>query len=106
LPAFVARLRSYDHNGLVIPSLAFLDQDLRPIRLVTDLVMDYSPETWRRRGYLEAWVPVFPGRGERWLMLYTREQDLQAQTVVETKQGPKAIPHVRFGEFGIATFED
>jgi hypothetical protein len=73
---------------------------------VTDLVMDYSPETWRRRGYLEAWVPVFPGQGERWLLLYTREQDLQAQTVVETRQGPKAIPHVRFGEFGIATFED
>jgi len=106
VPAFVARLRSYDHNGLVIPSLAFLDKDLQPVRLVTDLVMDYSPETWRRRGYLEAWVPVFPGQGERWLLLYTREQDLEAQTVVETRQGPKAIPHVRFGEFGIATFED
>ncbi|GGC74158.1 MalM family protein [Marinobacter halophilus] len=105
-PAFVARLRSYAHNGLVVPSLAFLDEDLRPVRLVTDLVLDYTPETWRQRGYLEAWVPVFPGQGERWLIVFTKAQDLQGQTVIETRHGPKTIPHVRFGELGIATFED
>ncbi|MFO8140609.1 MAG: MalM family protein [Marinobacter sp.] len=104
--AFVARLRSYAHNGLVVPSLAFLDEDLRPVRLVTDLVLDYTPETWRQRGYLEAWLPVFPDQGERWLIVFTKVQDLQGQTVIETRHGPKAIPHVRFGELGIATFED
>lgn len=105
-PAFVARLRSYAHNGLVVPSLAFLDEELRPVRLVTDLVLDYTPETWRQRGYLEAWLPVFPDQGERWLIVFTKVQDLQGQTVIETRHGPKAIPHVRFGELGIATFED
>ena len=105
-PAFVARLRSYAHNGLVVPSLAFLDQDFRPVRLVTDMILDYTPETWRQRGYLEAWVPVFPGQGERWLIVFTKAQDLNGQTVIETRDGPKAIPHVRFGELGIATFAD
>ena len=105
-PAFVARVRAYAHNGLVVPSLALLDREFQPVRLVTDLVMDYTPETWRQRGYLEAWVPVFPGRGERWLIVFTRDRDLQGQTVIDTRQGPKAIPHVRFGELGIATFED
>lgn len=105
-PAFVARLRSYAHNGVVVPSLAFLDRDFRPVRLVTDMVLDYTPETWRQRGYLEAWVPVFPGQGERWLVVFTKAQDLDGQTVIETRDGPKAISHVRFGELGIATFED
>jgi len=103
--AFVSRIRSYGRNGLFVPSLVFLDRDFRPVRMVTDLIPDYSPETWRRRGFLEAWVPVFPGRGERWLLVFTRDSELESQTVIETGQGPKVIPHRATGELGIATFE-
>lgn len=106
LPGFVMRLRSYEHGGVFVPSLAFLDKAFRPVRLVTDLVMDYHPETWRKRGYLEAWVPVLPGEGERWLLVYTRDEDLAAQTVHENGQGPRAIPHISHGELGVATFEE
>ncbi|MDP4546587.1 MalM family protein [Marinobacter sp. MDS2] len=102
---FVMRLRAYDHHGVFVPSLAFLDRDFRVVRVVTDLVMDYTPENWHRRGYLEAWVPALPGQGERWLVLYTRSRDSEGQTVITTDAGPKAIAHADTGELGIATFE-
>ena len=104
-PGFVMRLRSYDHKGAFIPSLAFLDREFRPVRVVTDMVMAHTPENWRRRGFLEAWVPAFPGQGERWLLIYTRSEDLGGQTVIESPQGPRAIKHTAEGELGITTFE-
>ena len=106
VPGFVMRLRSYAHNGVLVPSLAFLDKDFQPVRVVTDLVMNYEPENWRRRGYLESWVPAFPGQGERWLVVFTRPEDLAGQTVTEAGDTPKAIPHVETGEIGITTFEE
>lgn len=102
-PDFIMRLRSYAQSGVFVPSLVFLDRDFEPVRLVTDLVSPYEPETWRRLGFLEAWVPVFPGRGERWIVLYTRSSDLAGQTVIETGAGknPKVVPHVAEGEVGL-----
>lgn len=102
---FIMQLRSYAHDGVFVPSLAFLNVDLEPVRLVTDLVSRYEPETWSRRGFLEAWVPVFPGQGERWIVIFTRDADLAGQTVIETRRGPKAIPHVSHGEIGLELVE-
>ncbi len=106
-PDFIMRIRSYAQNGVFVPSLAFLDRNFEPVRLVTDLVTPYEPETWSRRGFLEAWVPVFPGLGERWVVLYTRSADLAGQTVIETGAGrkPKVIPHVTEGEVGLKMVE-
>ncbi|MEC7815666.1 MAG: MalM family protein [Pseudomonadota bacterium] len=106
LSDFVMRLRSYARDGVLVPSMAFVDEDFRPLRVVTDLVMSFTPETWRKRGYLEAWVPVFPQQGERWLVLFTRPEDLGGQTLYEGDTGPVVVPHTDVGEFGIATFED
>lgn len=100
-PDFVFRLRSFDHNGLFVPSLAFLDEELRPVRVVTDMAMGFEPESWHSRGYLQAWIPAFPARGERWLVIFTRAEDLGSQTVVETGQGPQSIPHAGTGELGL-----
>ncbi|WP_296930982.1 MalM family protein [uncultured Marinobacter sp.] len=104
--SLVIRLRSYAKNGVFVPSLAFLDETMAPLRLVTDLVMDFTPENWHRRGYLEAWVPAFPGQGERWLVVFTREEDLKGQTVTETSTGPRKIPHIRRGEIGLMQVEE
>ncbi|TNE98692.1 MAG: hypothetical protein EP328_04380 [Gammaproteobacteria bacterium] len=105
-PDFVMRLRSYENDGVFVPSLVFLDRNFKPLRLVTDLVPRYEPENWHRRGFLEAWVPVFPAQGERWVVIFTRDEDLAAQEVIETARGPRAIPHVRSGELGLMMFED
>lgn len=103
--AFLFRLRSYVRNGVFVPSVVFLDDQRQPLRLVTDLVMAFTPENWHRRGYLEAVIPAFPGRGERWLLVLTRSEDLAGQTVIETGSGPKKIPHVPVGEIGLEELE-
>lgn len=100
-PDFVFRLRSFARDGLFVPSLAFLDEELRPVRVVTDMAMGFEPEGWHSRAYLQAWIPAFPARGERWMVIFTRSDDLRSQTVVETGQGPKSIPHVSTGELGL-----
>lgn len=94
---FVLRIRSFDRDGLFVPSLAFLDTSLAPVRVVTDLVADFTPETWHSHGYLQALVPAFPEKGERWLLIYSTEGDQQSQTVIESDRGVKAVPHAATG---------
>lgn len=98
---FVVRIRSFDDHGVFVPSVAFLDKNLTPVRLVTDLVMEFQPESWHRQGYLEAFVPVFPARGERWLLVFTRAEDLASQTVTETRHGPRRVSHEPTGTLSL-----
>ena len=72
-----------------------------PVRLVTDLVSAFEPENWHRRGYLEARIPVFAAKEELWMLVFTRAQDLEGQTVIKTRRGPHKIPHVSTGELGL-----
>ncbi|MDL0429883.1 MalM family protein [Marinobacter sp. TBZ242] len=99
---FILHLRSYAKDGVFVPSVAFLDDAFAPLRIVTDLVAEYVPESWHRHGYLHAYIPVFPGRGERWMVIFTRDSDLAGQTVIEGEYGPEAIPHTRTGELGLS----
>ncbi len=99
---FIVHIRSFAKDGVFVPSVAFLDASFAPVRLVTDLVADYVPESWYSHGYLHAYIPVFPGRGERWMVIFTRDQDLAGQTVIEGKYGPEVIPHTRTGELGLS----
>lgn len=103
---FIMRLRSFAREGMFVPSVAFLDSTMKPVRIVTDLVADYVPETWHRRGYLESFIPVFPGHGERWMVIFTRDEDLRGQTVIDDKRGPRAIKHSRQGELGLAEIRE
>lgn len=101
----VFRLRSYASKGVFVPSVVFLDGQLRPVRLVTEMVSDFEPENWHRRGYLEARIPVSGVRKERWMLIFTRNDDLEGQTVIETRRGPRKIPHVKNGEIGLILVE-
>ncbi|WP_235937567.1 MalM family protein [Marinobacter caseinilyticus] len=96
-PSMVVRVRSFDTDGLFIPSIAFLDHRLGTVRVVTDLAAVYRPESWHRVGYIEAFVPAFPNQGEYWMLVFTRDDDVATQTVIETRRGPRAIPHQRKG---------
>ncbi len=102
---FILQVRSFDQKGVFVPTFAFLDAEFHPIRLVTDVVAEFIPESWHSLGHLQAFVPVFPGKGERWLLIYTTTDDLQEQTVIDTRFGPKAIPHVGTGQLGLQKTE-
>lgn len=103
---FILRLRSFARDGLFVPSVAFLDRDMRPARIVTDLVAEFTPESWHRRGFLEAFIPVFPEHGERWLVIFTRDEDVRGQTVIEDERGPRAISHVTRGELSLTELDE
>lgn len=103
--AFVMRLRSYIHHGVFVPTLVFLDDQLRTRRLVTDLAFKFNPETWHSLGSFQSMVPVFPGQGDRWLLVMSRKEDQEGQTMVEKDGWPTAIPHQAKGTLGIMEVE-
>ena len=95
---FVVRLRSFAADGqLFVPSVAFLDGALNPTRVVTDIAHQFVPESWHRQAYLQAWIPAFPAQGERWMLIFTRKQDLEGQTVVEGRYRPVVYQHEQAG---------
>lgn len=102
MPSFVLRLKSFNRDGMFVPSLAFLDSSLRPLRVVTDLVPEYRPENWHRLGFLDIRVPAMPQQGERWLLIFTRSSDVAGQTVIETERGPKVISHTATGMLSLS----
>ena len=75
------RVRSFANRQLVYPSLLFLDASRRPTRLVSEAVSTLHPESWYRYAFLEGVVPVFGGRGERYVLLLTTEEDLARRTL-------------------------
>lgn len=102
-PDFVLRLRSFAEDETIFnPSVAFLDKDLNTLRVVTDLVHEFVPESWYRYPYLQSHIPVFPGEGERWAVIFTRDEDLAGQTVSEEKGRPQAFQHVETGLLSVS----
>ncbi|PAV26767.1 hypothetical protein CF392_04175 [Tamilnaduibacter salinus] len=100
-PALVLQLRSYVRDGVVLPTLVFLDQSMEVRRLITDVTYRFEPESWSRRAFLEARLAAYPAQGEAWLLILTRQADQQGQTVYETDEGPEVIPHAPTGEIGL-----
>lgn len=95
------QLRSFIHHGVFVPSLVFMTRDFKVTRVVTDLVFDYSPETWFRYGFLHARLPVHPDRGERWLLIFSRKKDINDVTVIERDGQTLNIPHKGSGSIGL-----
>ena len=85
------RVRSFIRDGAFVPNMVFLDGDFEPVRLVTDIAFEFSPETWSRYGFLEALVPLDAQPSERWLVVFTREQDLGATTTITQGDGDRTI---------------
>lgn len=100
------RLRSFvRHGGFLVPNAVFLDGRFRPVRLVTDMVMTYSPETWRRYAHMEARLALRPESGERWLVLFTRSTDLEASTGVGDEGQRYRLTHDPLGSLSLRLVE-
>ena len=89
------RIRSFIQEGVFLPSVVFLDRDMAPVRLVTDITFDFTPETWSRYGYLEAFLALSERDDEHWLVVFTDEQDRQSGTIIADESGipTKTIQH-------------
>ena len=91
------KLKSFVHNGVFIPTLAFLDDKFQVTRLVTDLAFTYEPEKWYRYGFLEARLPLYPEQGEKWVLIFTRKQDVDNITLLDDGRNQAPIKHTRRG---------
>jgi len=100
------RLRSFNRGGVLIPSLIFLDAELNPLRAVQDIAFKYNPETWHRLGFMEATLSANPAEGERWLLIYSREKDQGARSVVVVDGQRGAIRHLTQGFISLQTLKD
>jgi len=85
------RVRTFIRDGAFLPNLIFLDENFEPVRLVTDIAFDFSPETWSRYAFLEAFVPLAGHSGERWLVIFTRERDLNGTTTITDGAGDTTV---------------
>ncbi|PAU81280.1 hypothetical protein CK501_06935 [Halovibrio salipaludis] len=96
------RIRSFIRDGgFFLPNAVFLDGGFRPVRMVTDIVMEYSPETWRRYGHMEARLALKPDSGERWLVVFTRPEDLESGTMVGEEGRRRRLTHEPVGSLSL-----
>ncbi len=96
------RVRSFIRDGgFFLPNAVFLDGGFRPVRMVTDIVMEYSPETWRRYGHMEARLALKPDSGERWLVVFTRPEDLESGTRVGEQGKRRRLTHEPVGSLSL-----
>jgi len=86
------RLRSFIRDGAFVPSVAFLDGDMKPTRLVTDIVFEHHPQTWRSHAFLQAYVPLRELEETRWLLIFS-EAEAGFESLLTGEEGPVAIDH-------------
>ncbi|MFC3149644.1 MalM family protein [Litoribrevibacter euphylliae] len=74
------KVKSFAQKGLFYPVLLFLDENRQPTRYVTDSVVEYHEETWDRYAHLEGRIMIKPSYGERFVLIFTTEEDLKRVT--------------------------
>jgi hypothetical protein len=74
------KVKSFAQKGVFYPVLLFLDENRQPTRYVTDSVVEYHEETWDRYAYLEGRIMIKPSYGERYVLIFTTEDDLKRMT--------------------------
>lgn len=102
----LVRIRSFiRENGFFVPNAVFLDGKFRPVRLVTDLVLEHTQETWRHYGYMEARIALRPGSGERWVALFSRPEDIRTSTEVGEEGRRARLTHEPRGSLALRLVE-
>lgn len=98
---YYLRVRSFEREGVMIPSIAFLNGEFLPTRLVYDATSEYHPETWARYGFLESTFLVRPMMTDKYLLVFTQRRDLNSQTIIgqSTEISEKFIKHSGTGSF-------
>ena len=94
------RVRSFANRELVYPTLLFLDEARRPTRLVSEAISTLHPESWHRYAFLEGTVPVFGGRGERYVLILTTEED-RARITLDNRPFKRPLKALEVNETGL-----
>jgi hypothetical protein len=103
LRAFIRRFKDQKiAHGVFYPQLVMLDATLRPLRIIADPILDYTPETWSNYGYLQGVFEIDRKEGseEVYVMLNTTKDHLRKVSLYEAEGGVE-IRHMRYGELGV-----
>ncbi|GEM_PF-1498984 len=103
LRAFIRRFKDQKiAHGVFYPQLVMLDATLKPLRIIADPILDYTPETWSNYGYLQGVFEVDRKEGgeEVYVMLNTTRDHLRKVSLYEAEGGVE-IRHMRYGELGV-----
>jgi len=101
--AFIRRFKDRNiKHGVFYPQLVMLDAGMKPLRIIADPVLDYTPENWSGYGYLEGVFEVdrTEGNEEVYVMLNTTKDHLRKVSQYDTEGGIE-IRHMRYGELGV-----
>ncbi|PID41532.1 MAG: hypothetical protein CSB48_14180 [Proteobacteria bacterium] len=97
---YTLRLRSFNRDGVMIPTLVFLNGDFEPVRMIYNATSSYVAENWLRYGYLQSVYRLRPVEDERYLLILTQREDLKLATFFETgKDKLISLKHTRYGSF-------
>ncbi len=98
---YYLRLKTFERDGVMIPTLVFLDGDFTPTRLIYNASSEYYPENWVRYAFLESSFLITPQTGEKYLMVLTQRKDLNASTSIESSKGLLTLEHRQYGSFEV-----
>ena len=90
-------------NGIFFPQLVMLDVNLQPLRIISNPVLEYTPESWSDYGYLQGVFEVERPEGleEMFVMLNTTRDVLGKISRYEHPEGAIDIRHMKHGELGV-----
>ena len=100
-------IRRYKHegvdSGVFFPHLVMLDKQLRPLRVITDAVLAYTPETWSDYGYLQGIFEVdrTNEKEEEYLLVFTTRDSLRQESVYDHPEASIRVKHMRTGSLGL-----
>jgi hypothetical protein len=81
------------------PRLVFLNRYFKPLRMLSEPMLKYSPETWSSHAYLSGVFHVNPQHNEVYLLIYSSNKDLLRKSEIEnqSRYHVEKIHHVKKG---------
>jgi len=109
LKSFVRKFKELGiEHGVFIPQVVFLDENMKPTRIASDIVMQSFSETWTSYGYLKAVLEVEQTAAvrERFILLYTNKDQLRRRSQVQNEEGLWDIEHMDVGSLELSLVHD
>jgi hypothetical protein len=106
---FVRNFKEFGiEHGVFIPQVVFLDENMSPTRVASDIVMQSFSETWTSYGYLKAVLEVeqTAAMRERFILLYTNKDQLRRRSQVQNEEGLWDIEHMDVGSLEVSLVHD
>lgn len=90
-------------NGVFYPQLVMLSSELKPLRIIADPLLEYSPENWSGYGFLRGVFEVDRTENleETFVLINTTEDHLRKVSQFNDVSVPITIKHMRTGLLGV-----